>query len=706
VGTLRRKARSSPPAVPPVMTPAPPPSGDRLVRLRIMLLALSISFWAVVVVARLVHLQVMGRESFARQAARQSERTIRLDPRRGPILDRNGSPLAVSVDADSIYADPQQIDDPDKTASALALALGLGPGGRKALLAQLQRDRAFVWVKRKADPSRARAVRELDLDGIGFLTENRRYYPKRELASHVLGYVGLDNTGMSGIEYAFEKDIGGQGQTVVVRTDARRRPVEHTEKPSTEGHTVVLTIDESIQYVAETELARAVSETGSIAGFVVVLEPRTGEILAIANRPTFNPNRFEAYGSARWRNRAAVDAYEPGSMLKMITAAAALQEKVVDPDEVLDCGNGFINIAGERINDHKAFDHLPFRDVIAFSSDVGMVRVAQRLGRELLDRYLRDFGFGSATGVELPGESSGILRPTSRWSARSLASISFGQEIGVTGLQMAAATAAIANGGYLMKPLIVRRIEDSEGRPVKVFKPVAMRRVLEPETVDLLVDLLRGVVRYGTGKRAAIAGYTVAGKTGTAQKVDASGRYSMVDHVASFVGFVPVTRPALVVLVSLDTPKGWRNEGGDVAAPVFARVAAQALRRLAVPPEDPDRVLRATAYRPESVLRAAYRPAPEPVPALPDPGLAGEPHLMLDLRGQSARRAAIAAARWGLVVRLEGSGRVVAQRPAAGSEIEPGMTCVLTLEPPAAAKAAPVAAPAPPTAPDPAAEGP
>jgi len=655
---------------------SPPPSArERMVRLRLMLVTLSACFWVLVIMVRLVQLQVLGRAFFERQAARQSERTINLDPRRGAIVDRNGHPLAVSVDAESIYAVPQDIEDAAGTAAALGRALSLDAAARKDLQAQLEKTRAFVWVRRKVDPAVARAVRGLQLDGVGFLTENRRYYPQRELAAHVIGYVGLDNTGMSGIEYAFESAIRGHARKVVIRTDARRRALDHTEKPSTDGQTVVLTIDESIQHVVEKELERAVQETGSVAGVAVVMDPRTGEILALANRPTFNPNKFGAYPSSRWRNRAVADAYEPGSMFKIITAAAGLEEKVVDPDEVIDCGHGFLEVAGIRINDHNVFDQLTFREVMAKSSDVGVARVAQRLGRDNFSRYIRHFGFGAPTGVELPGESGGLLRAPNRWSALSLPTLSFGQEIGVTALQMTAAVAAVANGGYLMKPTIVRQIEDSEGRVVREGRPTAVRRVLDGATAATLTEILRGVVVKGTGHRAAIAGYGVAGKTGTAQKVDAGGKYSMIDHVASFVGFVPASRPALVVLVSLDTPKGPANEGGDVAAPLFARIAEPALRRLAVPPDDPDRVLRATGLRAENIHFAAY----DPSASSPSGASSTEAGAMPDLRGSSAREGATAAARLGLIVELRGSGRVSKQTPEPGTAIEAGMTCVLQL---------------------------
>jgi cell division protein FtsI (penicillin-binding protein 3) len=689
-----------------VMGPAGPGSAERLLRLRLMLVTLSLCLWALIVLSRLVQLQVFGREAFARQAARQSERTINLDPRRGPIVDRERRPLAVSVDADSIYAVPQEVDDPARTATVLARALGLDAASRKELLANLQKNRAFVWVRRKVDPAVAAAVRDQQLPGVGFLTENRRYYPKRELGAQVLGWVGLDNTGMSGVEYSYDELIRGRAAKVTVHIDARRRPVGHTEKPSTDGHTVVLTIDESIQYAAERELAQAVAATGSIAGTVVVMDPHTGEVLALANRPGFNPNRLASISSARWRNSAVSDAYEPGSIFKIITAAAALQEKVVDPGEVIDCGHGAIEVAGVRINDHAVFDQLAFRDVIAHSSDVGVIRVAQRLGRESFHRYVREFGFGAPTGVDLPGESGGLLRPTARWSALSLPSISFGQEVGVTALQMASAVAAVANGGYLMRPYVVRQVEDGHGTVVKAMKPLAVRRVLEAETIAVLTSMLQGVVTGGTGKRAAIPGYVVAGKTGTAQKVDASGRYSMIDHVASFVGFVPASRPALVVLVSLDGPKGPRNQGGDVAAPLFARVAEHALRQLGIPADDPERSLRLAAYHPPAsgVVPASWTPG-APAPEMPA-AAAGralpvvQPGVMPELRGLSAREAVVAATRAGLIVELKGSGRVVQQEIAAGTPIEAGRSCALRLDhvTPEAAQAL-ISAPAPPPLP-------
>ncbi len=651
---------------------------ERRTRLRLMLLALTISLWALVIFIRLVHLQVLGREFFEQQGARQSERTLNIDPRRGPILDRAGRPLAVSVDAESLYAVPQDIADPVATTQALARALSLDAAERREVLSRLQqRAKAFVWIQRKLDPGTAQRVRELQLEGVGFLTEHRRYYPQRELAAHVLGYVGVDNDGMSGIEHALEKEIRGRAAKVVVHTDARRRPVAQTERPSTDGASVSLTLDERVQHIAERELERAMSETQAQAGTVVVVEPYTGEVLAMAGQPSFNPNRYNAYPSSRWRNRAVSDAFEPGSIFKIVTAAAGIQENVVAPSELIDCGGGKIEIAGTVINDHAVFQQLTFTEAVAHSSDIGMIRVAQRLGRDNFARYVKAFGFGSVTGVDLPGESAGLFRPIARWSALSLPTLSFGQEIGVTALQITMAAAAVANGGYLMKPFVVKRVEDNEGRVLRETKPLVVRRVLEPGTVDTLTAILQEVVRGGTGRRAAIPGYVVAGKTGTAQKVDASGHYSMIDHVASFVGFAPAARPALVVLASLDTPRGARNEGGDVAAPLFERVTADALRVLAVPPDDPARVMHAVAAVPDTLTPAVYRPQ-APARSLPV-AAEEEPGLMPDLRGRPAREAAIAAARRGLVVELSGSGQVIAQSPEPGALIEPGLTCLLTL---------------------------
>lgn len=646
--------------------------------LRLYFVAVCGTVWALAIVAQLFHLQVLRHNILLKEAQRQSDRTITVKARRGAIVDRNGRPFAISVDAPSIYADPSAIPDPAEAARRLGRALGYSPAEQRALFGLLRQGRSFVWIKRQVDPAIARAVRDLRMEGVGFETESRRYYPKRNLLAPVLGYVGLDSQGMAGIEYALDEDLRGREARVTVRLDARRRPMGEVEKPPTEGRRVTLTIDERIQHVTETALSEAIRSTSSISGVAVVLDPRTGEVLAMSSLPSFNPNRYAGFPERDRVNRAVADSYEPGSIFKIITAAAALQEGVVSPLEMIDCGNGFIVVNGVRINDHAVFPTLTFQNVIAKSSDVGVVRVAQRLGPEKFYAAITAFGFGARTELGLPGETAGLLKKTRSWSALSLPSLSFGQEIGVTAIQMASAAAVIANGGYWMRPHVVKRVEEPWGEGVREFSPVAERKVIEPEAADRVMTMMREVVISGTGRKASVEGFEVAGKTGTAQKIDATGRYSMIDHVASFVGFVPASRPALVVLVSLDTPKGEFNQGGDVAAPLFARIANEAVRILAIPPDDPSRNIRLATYAPETLARATFA-AEKPRRAA---GVGSEnPGIMPDLRGLSLREAALTAAGLGLSVQIHGTGVVSDHRPLPGSLIEPGMSCSLSLGP-------------------------
>ncbi|MBP6705099.1 MAG: penicillin-binding protein 2, partial [Vicinamibacteria bacterium] len=426
------------------------PGDTRNYDLRLYVVAVLGTVWALAIVAQLFHLQVVRHKLLLKEAQHQSDRTITVKARRGTIVDRNERPFAISVDAPSIYADPSAIRNTKEVARLLGRALGYSAAEQKELLALIRQDRSFVWIKRQVDPAIARAVRELRLEGVGFETESRRYYPKRNLLSPVLGYVGLDSQGMAGLEYSLDEDLRGREARVTVRLDARRRPMGEIQKPPTEGRKVVLTIDERIQHVTENALSEAIRDTGSVSGVAVVMDPRTGEVLAMSSLPSFNPNRFAAFPERDRVNRAVADSYEPGSIFKIITAASGLQEGVVSPLEVIDCGNGFIEINGVRINDHKVFSSLTFQDVIAKSSDIGVVRVAQRVGSEKFYTAMRNFGFGTRTGIGLPGETAGLLRSTKSWSALSLASMSFGQEIGVTAIQMASAAAVIANGGYWM----------------------------------------------------------------------------------------------------------------------------------------------------------------------------------------------------------------------------------------------------------------
>ncbi|MFQ5791520.1 MAG: peptidoglycan D,D-transpeptidase FtsI family protein, partial [Acidobacteriota bacterium] len=524
------------------------------VHLRLVLFGLASSLWVSALVARLVYLQVVARASLQERAELQQQHTLKLDPIRGAIFDRQGRELAVSVDVESVYAVPMAIKDPEATARALASCLG---GQPTQLAARLGSRKQFLWVKRKVDPGAADCVRSLGLSGVSFLPAKRRFYPKRNLAAHVLGYVGMDNEGMSGVEYALESEIRGTPGRRIIWTDARkRRAASRVEEPPLPGGTVHLTLDQTLQHITETELVRAVEASHAVMGIAILMQPETGEILAMAASPTFNPNCYGAYPDSSWRNRAVTDAYEPGSTFKVVTAAAALEEGVVNEEERIDCGRGVIRVGERLIRDHQAFDVLTFREVVERSSNVGMIRIGQRLGKDRLGRFIRAFGFGAVTGVELPAESPGIVRDFSRWGPVTLASISFGQEIAVTPLQMIAGMNVIAASGYLMRPRLLKEIRSPRGEVLERFEPEPVRRVISHRTALRMRKILVGVVERGTGKGAAIPGYRLAGKTGTAQKASRHGGYSTTDFVASFVGFAPADRPQLTGLVLLDSPAG------------------------------------------------------------------------------------------------------------------------------------------------------
>jgi cell division protein FtsI (penicillin-binding protein 3) len=654
-------------------------------RFRVTLLALLSTLWVSALVGRLVYLQVFLRESLQERAEIQQSYTMKLDPERGTIYDRNGRELAVSVNLESVYAVPRAIKEADRTARALA---GCLPVDSRELAIRLKSDKSFLWVDRKVDPAAADCVRELDLEGVSFVPERRRFYPKRQLAAHVLGYVGMDNEGMSGVEYAFEEEIRGEDGRQIIWTDARNRPAaSRVDKRPQPGRSLLLTIDETLQHIAQSELEEAVRESGSKSGVAILLQPETGEILAMAEVPGFNPNRYGDYPSSTWRNRSVTDAYEPGSTFKIVSAAAALEEGVVSEDERIDCGRGVIQVGDRVIHDHREFDVLTFREVIEKSSNVGMIRIGQRVGAERLARYLRAFGFGEVTGVGLAAESRGILRDVSEWRDRTLASISFGQEIAVTPLQMVTAVNAVAAGGYLMRPTLVKEVRSPDNETLHGASPAPVRRVVSRETARRLTELMVGVVEEGTGTRGRIPGFTVAGKTGTAQKATSSGGYSKTDFIASFVGFVPARAPELTALVVLDSPIG--DHSGGRAAGVFARIVERSLRYLGVPPDAPD---------PEDgeatrALRIASRwPRQEPLhvedggvpPSSPVARVAFGPHIPLpppmpSLTGLSARDAVARLIAAHLSPELVGSGWVIDQHPPAGAPVDPGSRCLVFL---------------------------
>ena len=631
------------------------------------------------IVLRLGYLQILRHDELARLADRQYSKTIPLRPERGRIVDRNGYALAVSAPVESVYALPGKISD--KAAVAAALAPYLDERSRD-IEQRLASDRPFVWVKVKIPPATAEAIRARRLPGIGTVPESLRFYPSRDLAAHVLGFVGRDDRGLEGVELAHDKSLAGEAGLALVERDALGR--EMTGQPTilkapTPGTGIVLTLDAHVQYLAERELDAAWRTTGAKAGMVLVMDPRTGEILAMAMRPTFNPNAYQVSTAEQWRNRAVTDPFEPGSTFKAILAAAALDEGVVRPGDRFYGEQGRITIFNRTIRDWKKYGWLTFQQVLQNSSNVGAIKIGMQLGRERYYRHITEFGFGSLTGLGLPGESRGQLRSPARWSGLSLASISIGQEVSVTGVQLLAAFGALANGGRLMQPHVVRAVLDRNGQEVRRTEPQTVRQVISPETAAVLNDILTSVVAEGTGQKARVTGYPVAGKTGTAQKADpVTHVYSRKPGVLSFVGYVPSNDPRLVMLALLDEPKTvvW---GSEAAAPIFAAVAAPVLRHLDVAPTDGAPAIPIVPM-PSRVTER------EPV-AEPGAGMSPDGELVMpDLSGKSLRQALALLGGLGVDVAVEGRGVVVRQAPAPGTPLTAGVTCRLELAPPAAVR--------------------
>jgi cell division protein FtsI (penicillin-binding protein 3) len=549
----------------------------------------------VLVMLRLVYLQVYQRAELSIRADRQHERVVKLEPKRGTIYDRESRALAVSLGVDSVYGVPSGIDNPRPLARHLS---GILREDSHTLEKKLSGDKQFVWLSRKVEPRQARRVSALNNKEIGLRAESKRFYPKKTLAGPVLGFVGMDNQGLEGLELTYDKALRGVSGWVVAEKDAMGRTVfpggsgfqYQLPKP---GHDLLLTIDEVIQHIAEKELDAALVAARAQGGVCLVMDPHTGEVLALSVRAAgrdkqpFNPNEPRRSKPTEWRDRAVTDAFEPGSIFKPFLAAAALEEKIIHPLELVDCSGGEIRLADRVIKDAHEHKVLTFTDVIAESSNVGTIKVALRLGKERFARYIAAFGFGKKTGVDVPGEISGQLKDPRLWSGVSIGSIAIGQEIGVTPIQMASAYCALANGGMLMKPYLVSEIVDPDGKEGKKFHPEAVGRAITAETCAKVNKILQRVVESGTGRKARPAGYTAAGKTGTAQKIDQrTGRYSHKDYVSSFVGFAPAGSPKLVILVMVDSPEGADYYGGSVAGPVFKAVAEQSLAYLQVAPDD------------------------------------------------------------------------------------------------------------------------
>ncbi len=645
-------------------------SREKWSRIRIRIIGGFFAVFFALTSARAFYLQIVKEDDWTKRAERQHQKMVPLTPARGTIYDSTGAPLAVSVEVDSCFAEPAVIGDVEKAASSLAPLLGMP---RDVVAKKLSGKKSFVWLQRQITPELTRRIKELKISGIGFVKESRRFYPNSEVAAHVIGFTGLDPEGLEGIELGFNRQILGSTGYMVTERDALGREIALVGtviKKASKGYNVTLTLDKNIQYIAEKELAKAVTESRAVGGIALVMEPQTGKILAMASSPTFNPNAFRRYPHDSLRNRAIADSFEPGSTMKVFLMATALEEKVVGPNDSFNCENGSYAIGGRVIHDTHKYGSLRVSDILKYSSNIGSAKVGSRLGPQRVFDGLKKFGFGEISGIDLPGEVAGYMRPRSGWGSLDLATISFGQGISVSSLQLVAAVSAIANGGMLMKPYLVERISDDSGTVIRQFSPQIRRRVLSSDTSRAMAKMMVGVTTEGgTGLNAAVDGYRVAGKTGTAQKVDALTKcYSASKRTASFIGFVPADNPRLAILVVVDEPKT-NVYGGVVAAPAFREIAFQSLCYLKVPPTGP---VKAKAKTPETREEAKPRPdeAVTVAEGAIDEGTSGV--VMPNFQGMSIRQVLQYMEKNSLNVKIVGSGRAVEQNPLPGRRISAG----------------------------------
>lgn len=654
-----------------------------VLRRRLMVAVGVLACWVLAIEVRLVVLQVWQHDQLTLRAERQQSETQKTPGKRGEIVDRHGRLLAYSVDADTIYAVPTDIADPIKAAAALCGAFDeCDKKDRDQLVERLTRKRrngsptSFQYVRRRATPIEAKRIAALEMKGIGFMKESKRFYPNRELAAHLLGYVGTDNAGLHGLEATYDKSVRGREGTMLVQTDARGHAFSRLDRPPTTGGSLELTIDEQLQFIVERELKAGVEAARADGGTAVAMDPHTGEILAMASWPTFNPNQYAGTSVSALRNRAVQDLYEPGSTFKIVTASAALQEGVIKPDDLVDTQGGVIKFPGRKpITDmgHN-YGTLTFANVIVKSSNVGAIKVGLMVGPERMGLYIRRFGFGKPSSPDFPSESPGIVWNPSKLNDSALASVSMGYQVGVTPLQMAAAASVIANGGTLYEPHVVRATVKGGVRTPVPAK--AVRRAILPETAATLTTIMESVVTEGTAKGARLVNYTVAGKTGTADKL-VNGRYSPSQQNVSFIGFVPSRNPLMTVIVMIDSPRIGGDTGGAIAAPIFKHIADASLRMMGVTPTINPQPPVLVARRSDSPVTTAAAPIAPAVVTMPS-GMSDGGGLP-DLRGLSAREALRELARLGLTARMEGAGVVVDQNPAPGSLVEPGAGCTLVL---------------------------
>ncbi len=650
-------------------------------RLRWLIVCALAIVWIGVILGRLAYLQLFSYSEYFAKAQRQQQRIFEISPMRGTIYDRKGRELAVSLPMDSVFADPAEISDVGMVARLLSGALNVPA---EDLEAKIDEARTPVRLARKLSPETVQRISDMNLKGVFFQKENRRVYPQRELAASVLGFVDVDEKGIGGIEYSLDQEIRGRPGRMMVMADGRRNWYDRREAEADPGASVTLTIDETIQYIAEKELAQAIEETHAKAGTVVVQDPNSGELLAVANWPTFDPNEAGKYLDLDRADRAVVSAYEPGSTFKVITLTGAIENGVTNPDELVDCQEGQILVAGRLIHDWKKFGVLSVREVLEHSSDVGAIKIALRLGAPRFYDAIRAFGIGQPTGIELPGENRGLLRPLENWSASSIGSLAMGQEVSVTPIQIISAISAVANGGTLYAPHVVREIPGGDPAGMRALPPP--RAATDSRTAATVREMMEGVVLEGTGKKARLDGYTAAGKSGTAQKIDpATGRYSATQYNASFVGFAPVNDPAITILVVLDSPEG-QHHGGEVGGPVFERIAEPVLAYLGVPHDVPASSDVETAQNSRGPARAGAHPggdwdsgherfadavaqATKSDASAPTIAFGDQSVLVPSLAGESVRGVTEECSKIGLAPTLIGSGVAVEQFPEAGVQV-------------------------------------
>ncbi|MGA2954157.1 MAG: penicillin-binding transpeptidase domain-containing protein [Thermodesulfobacteriota bacterium] len=653
------------------------PNLQTWLRLRITILLGLFSFLFLVIFGRAYQLQVVQGKKLAAMADRQSQRIVQLVPKRGILYDRKKEEMAISVEVDSVFIQPGKAEDIQTVAQKIGPVLGQKPG---PLLSKMKKEEPFVWLQRGITPEQRAAIEKYNLSGVDFLKETKRFYPQGEVGVHVIGFAGLDAQGLEGVELGYDEFIRGEPGFIVISKDALGRSITPQSLPfhqSLDGCEIILTIDKNIQYIVEKELKKSVQACSAKGGMAVVMNPKTGEILAMAVQPSFDPNHFSSSPPQVRKNRTLTDTFEPGSTFKVFLLSAALEEQIAEPKEMFFCENGSYMVGGRVVHDVHKYGWLSLGDVIKFSSNIGASKVGRKVGKNKLYRYLKNFGFGGKTGVDLPGEVSGFLAAPRYWSEVGLANISFGQGVSVTALQLTAALAAVANGGVLMRPYAVKAVLDSNGNVLKENRPKPIRRIISAETATTVTQILKSVMEEGgTGRAASLSGYEAAGKTGTAQKALANGRGYSDKRMGSFYGFAPADNPQVVITVVIDEPQG-SNYGGVVAAPAFKGIGEQILPYMGIYPKGVTYLTKVGSQKmpggEEPVRRISVQSAIL--------GVAEEPGVMPDFSGKSIRQVVLTAQKLGLDLKLVGTGKAISQNPPPGQVLQDQTRGVVKFEP-------------------------